>query len=702
VNIYQPRGSLLSIGKTQEERIEYWQRQIRFATDRIKPHFEAADVLIKQYQNDPSSEREQHAQDQSNTKTHLSRVKTSLVFGWVDQSIANLLERNPSFSVNAQSKDSVDGAPVVTAVSNYWYRETGQRRQDERALLDAFLTPWGVKKLGWTTDVEQRVGDVIHQLQGGEEYDFQDDVESETLFLLTGQPQRVMDGHDHDTHIEAHTIALQDPEIDGVIAEIIKSHISLHKKFMDRADPDRNTSVQWESPFGVRWPPDDFLIDPLAQDGINDAQWIAFRSHRRLDDVRSNPNYENIEGLEASTRPDDAPSGFSGGDMEDDFGMVEIWEIWARDFPFDDGRRDMLWVMADGHDKFLREDEEWPYKTIENYPVEVLNLQNTVSSWVTKPGLAMAGADSIQGLANEILDSYLNVIRKSKNIILYDSDILEQDEIDNMLQAPDMTMFPVRGMSKAQGSAVQAVDFGRVPSEKGEMLSLIQQFFDRSAGTPQPIAIPKQDTATEASIHERRTSAREARRGSLLAEFQINTAKKFWQMTTQFRPERLFLIHPQASQWAEVSDDIAKGEYRFKIDVSSHQANLALERKNHLDLLNLFAGLNGIFQQQYGQPVNLAKIAERLLTRGYGEQSPEEILPMLQDQQGQDSMDPLVQQAIAGILEGSPSQVPTGGPTLDGPPQEVEAENQIGPALPRQFNRAASSPSNESASSETV
>ena len=71
-------------------------------------------------------------------------------------------------------------------------------------------------------------------------------------------------------------------------------------------------------------------------------------------------------------------------------------------------------------------------------------------------------------------------------------------------------------------------------------------------------------------------------------------------------------------------------------------------------------------------------------------------------QQGQDSMDPLVQQAIAGILEGSPSQVPTGGPTLDGPPQEVEAENQIGPALPRQFNRAASSPSNESASSETV
>lgn len=692
----------MSIGKTQEERIAYWQRQIRFATDRVRPHFEAADVLIKQYQNDPSSEREEHAQDQSNVKDHLSRVKTSLVFGWVDQSIANLLERNPSFSVSAQSKDSTDGAPVVSSVSNYWYQETGQRRQDERVLLDAFLTPWGVKKLGWTTDVEQRVGDVIHQLQGGDDHDFADDVESETLFLMTGQPQRVMEEHDHVAHIEAHVIAQQDPELDPAVAAVLDSHIKLHKRFQDRADPDRNSSIQWEAPFGVRWPPDDFLIDPLAQDGINDAQWIAFRSHRRLDDVKANPNYKNLDGLEASTRPDDAPSGLSGEDMEDDFGMVELWEIWAKDFPFDDGRRDMLWVMAMGHDEFLREDEEWPFTTIENYPVEVLNFQNTVSSWATKPGLAMAGADSIQGLANEILDSYLHVIRKSKNIIMYDSDILEEDIVDNMLQAPDMTMFPIRGMSKSSGSPMQAVDFGRISSEKGEMLSLIQQFFDRSAGTPQPVAVPQQDTATEASIHERRTSAREARRGSLLADFQINTARKFWQMTTQFRPERLFLINPKAEEWVNVSDSVSKGEYRFKIDVSSHQANLALERKNHLDLLNLFAGLNGIFQQQYGQPVNLAKIAERLLTRGYGEQSPEEILPMIQEQQGQEGLDPLVQQAISGLLEGTPGQVPTGGPTLDGPPQEVEAENQIGPALPRQFNRAASSPSNEAASSETV
>ena len=698
----------MGIGKLETERIAYWQRQIRFATDRVKPHFEAADVLIKQYQNDPSSEREQHIQDQSATKSHLSRVKTSLVFGWIDQSIANLLERNPTFRVSAQSKDAVNGTDVVGEVSNYWYRETGQRRQDERVLLDAFLTPWGVKKLGWSSDVEQRVGDVIHQVQNGGDSDLGDDPEQETLFLMAGEPQRVRETHDHVSHIESHLLGLQDPELDENLAALIESHISLHKRFEDRANPDNNTSVQWEAPYGIRWPPDDFLIDPLAQDGIHDAQWIAFRSHKRIDDVKSNPNYQNLDGLEVSTRPDDAPSGLSNEDHEDDFGMVEIWEIWAKDFPFDDGRRNMLWVMAMGHDKFLREDEEWPYKTIEDFPVEVLNFQNTVSSWATKPGLAMAGGDSIQGLVNEILDSYLYVIRKSKNIILYDSDVLEQDEVDTMLQAPDMTMFPTRGLSKSSGSPVQAVDFGRVSAEKGEMLSLIQQFFDRSAGTPQPIAIPSQDTATEASIHERRTSAREARRGTLLADFQVNTAKKFWQLTTEFRPERLFLISPRAGEWAAVSDDVARGEYRFRIDISSHQANLALERKNNLDLLNLFAGINGIFQQQYGTPINLAKLAERLLVRGYGEQAPEEILPMLQPKpeagaggEGE-ALDPMVQQAINSMLEGTPSQVPEGGPTLDGPPKEVEAENQIGPALPRQFNRPASSPSSESASAETV
>jgi len=688
-------------GTSHQDRISYWSRQIGYAHDRLKPAFAAADILIKQYENQPASNREQQQEQAQGLESHLSRIKANLIFGWIEQSIANLLERHPTFSVTPQSPEAVDGGPVVSAVSNYWYQETDQLRQDERVLLDAFLCPYGVKKLGWTADFEQRVADLVDEDQVEGVFDFDDDVESENLFLVTGAQTRVMSSQDHVAHIEGHTRALQDPNLDTAGENVLREHIDRHEKLRYRPDPDRNTSIQWEAPFGIRWNPADFLIDPLAQDGLKDAQWVAFRSRRRVEDVKANPNYENTNNLEPSERPPSAPTQ-DATQIDDDFGLVTLYEIWARDFPTGRGRReDILLVMAEGHDKLLRHEMEWPYQNLDNFPAELLVFQTTVESWFSRPTLVMAGGDNIQALANEILDSFLNIVRKSKNAILYDPDLIQANEIDGILQAPDMAAFPVRGLAEAGGRAVQAMDFGRVSSEKGELLTLIQQFFDRAAGTPQPVA-KSLDTATEASIAERRTSAREARRGGLLAQMQINCAKKFWQLTCQFRPERLFLIHPQAPKWAAVDGELVKGEYRFRIDISSQQANLALERKNHLDLLNLFAGLAGVFQQQYGKPPNLAKLAERLLTRGYGEQVPEEILPMLADLQGQGALPPELQEMVKAGLEGTPQQPPEGGPGLTGPPTEVEAQNQAGPALPRQFNRPAPSPAQQTANAETA
>ena len=690
---------MAAYGTTNDARISYWTRQINYATEKVRPAFAASDTLIKQYENEPASGRERLMEQQQGLESHLSRIKANLIFGWIEQSIANLLERHPTFTISPQSPEAANGGPVVAAVSNYWYRETGQLRQDERVLLDAFLCPYGVKKLGWTADFEQRIGDILDENE--EAFDFGDDIEAETLFLLTGEPTRVTSTQDHVSHIEAHVRALQDPNIDAASESTLQEHVDRHEKIRYRADPDRNASVQWESPFGIRWNPADFLVDPLAQDGLNDAQWIAFRSRRRIEDIKANPNYENTSDLETSERPPGAPSQDSTME-EDDFGLVTLFEIWVRDFPTGNNRReDLLIVMAEGHDKLLRHDTEWPYNTIEGFPAEMLVFQQTINEWFTRPTLVMAGGDNIQGLANEILDSFLNVVRKSKNAILYDPDLVQASDIDQILQAPDMSAFPVRGLAEAQGRAVQAVDFGNIGSEKGELLTLIQGLFDRAAGTPQPVA-QSIDTATEASIAERRTSAREGRRGSLMAEYQISIAKKFWQMTTQFRPERLFMIHPQAPEWAAIDGEIVKGEYRFRIDISSQAANLALERKNHLDLLNLFAGLAGVFQQQYGKPPNLAKLAERLLTRGYGEQAPEEILPMLAEMQGQGALDPQAQAAIQAQLEGTPGQVPTGGPDLNAPPTEVEREDQIGPALPGLFNEPATSPAAQGAEATRV
>jgi len=142
--------------------------------------------------------------------------------------------------------------------------------------------------------------------------------------------------------------------------------------------------------------------------------------------------------------------------------------------------------------------------------------------------------------------------------------------------------------------------------------------------------LPKVDTATEASIMEKRNTARENRRSGLMSDFQIRKARKMWQLITQFRPSKLFLIDKQAPKFAQVTAEIARGEYLFTMDVSSHSTAVSVERSQWMDLLNLFAGLTPVMIQSFGMPPNLPEIARRLLVRGFSERVVEEILPMLE------------------------------------------------------------------------
>lgn len=670
--------------KTGKDRVNYWQRQVEYGVKRIKPYFRAADLLIKQYEGNPATIRETERQAEK-SELATSRVRSNLIFGWVEQSIANMLDRSPTFIASPLRPDSADGAQKVSGVCNYWYRELNQLRQDERILLDAFLCPYGVKKIGWTVDIDT----AVYEIKTDPQYDFGNQIEQDIMALLAGQQTAVTADQDHMVHIRAKEEVLDALEnredISPEVELLIKDNLIQHKQLMNRMNPDYHVGVQFDAPFGQRWAPDDFIIDPFAQDGIADARWIAFRWRRPLQDIIANPNYKTT-GLNASYRPVDAPGHIEIEGLDDDFGMVMGWEIWARNYPVSTTkRRNLLITIAEGFDEPLRYEEEWPYENIEDYPVEVLSFQQSVKTWYAKPTLVMAGSDNVQALANEILDSYLYVIRKQKNILFYDPDHVTPDDMDNIIDAPDMAAFPVRGLATSNGHIVQPLSFGNVPQEKMEMLNQILGLFDRAAGTPQPNRMDRPDTATASSIEDRRTTAREARRGNLLGEFQLRTARKFWQLTVQYKPKRVYLIDPDLAEFIELDENTAKGEYHFRIDIGSQANAVALERKQWSDLLNLFSGLTGLFQQLYNEPPNLAKLAERLLKRGYNEQFPEDILPML-TQKGGPQAQPLEGQAAANqMLQGTPGQAPTEGPSVTGVPTEVEAENRVGPALPRQF-----------------
>jgi len=647
----------ISYPTNKEDQLAFWTRRLEHAIEYWTPVFEPSQVLIDMYNNDPATTRERETQrlNVGDYKDPGIRSKANVVFGHIDQSIANMAAHNPTFSITPTSKAGIGSERVVGKISNYWYRETSQLRHDKRVLLDAYLSPFGAKKIGYKADIEARMisdkllnpGQVINN-----PYD-------ESLYLIAGELTTVMQEQNHVQHVETHTQFLQQPDLNPQAAAIIEEHIADHQYYLEHHDPHRNTSVKWESPFGLHWNAGDVLIDPLAADGLHDARWVAFRTVRHIDEVLYDDSLDSRD-LEPNHRIAGAPETEPEKFTTDDFGLVESYEIYARNHITNENTKENLWIeIAPFHNRFLRYENEWPVQSLEDYPLEILSLQDGVNSWFTKGPLIMGGADSMQSMMNEILDSYISVIRKQKNLFLYDPMFIREEEIDAILEAEDMEAFEVEGLVQAQGRAVQAIQFGDIPPEKGDILRLVQSMFDRANGTPQPISLPRTDSATEANIHDRRTTAREDERAEKFAQYQIRVARKFWQMTTEFRPERLFLIDPKAKEEVRISEQMSQGEYSFEIDVSSAATALAVERKQHMDLISLMQNLNATLREQNnGVGPNIGELVKDLLIRGYRIPDPERILPFLNmdeniQNQLQDVINPLATAEGGGLLSES-------------------------------------------------
>jgi len=628
------------------DRAKYWLNLIKYSQQKSKPLFDACDVLVKQYFNEASTEREYSAGSGggSGDEEHVRRIKAGIIYGWIDQTLSNMLDRDPILQCYPENKESAESsdpgdpnalsrAAVTSKINNYVYRTTKQLKVDEKVAFNAMVYPYGCVKIGYEEDFDREEQEL---LQTGVELGELDSAEDENLFLMQGQDVRVDGGHDHIRHISVHELLLKgelinmpDEEAD-FIGEVVGEHIEIHKKFHDRPGVSPNTAVQRDFPFAVNWPPGMFVTDVFCTEGPQDARWVAFGWELPIDEVKADPNLENTKDLEPS-RWQDAPD-IKDGEPDDGLGVVRGWEIWAKNAPVGRGKfRDILINVAEGHDKPLREEEEWPYDRLEDYPAETLTFQPGVRNWFHKPPLLMGGGDTVQALMNEVLDSFLSIIRKQKNLWLVDPATgIDNTVLQDLVDGPDGSIAVVKGLTEHAGKGIIPLPFHQVPPEKGELLSILQQIFDRSVGTPQPQQMPKVDTATEASILEKRNTARENRRSGLMSDFQIRKARKMWQLITQFRPSKLFLIDKQAPKFAQVTAEIARGEYLFTMDVSSHSTAVSVERSQWMDLLNLFAGLTPVMIQSFGMPPNLPEIARRLLVRGFSERVVEEILPMLE------------------------------------------------------------------------
>ena len=89
--------------ETEEERVKYWQGQIAYSQKKARPMFDACKILQRQYFNEATTDREE-TEGEEFDEEHIRRTKSGLIFGWIDQSIANMLDRAPMFKMYPQNR----------------------------------------------------------------------------------------------------------------------------------------------------------------------------------------------------------------------------------------------------------------------------------------------------------------------------------------------------------------------------------------------------------------------------------------------------------------------------------------------------------------------------------------------------------------------------------------------------------------------
>ena len=114
----------VSYPNNNDGRLEWWKRRIQHATDFYRPFFEASQVLLDQYNMQAATERERDLEDLALSSDPATRIKTNLIYGWIDQSVSNIAAHDPKFNVTPFNKEGIGQERFVSKISDYWYRET--------------------------------------------------------------------------------------------------------------------------------------------------------------------------------------------------------------------------------------------------------------------------------------------------------------------------------------------------------------------------------------------------------------------------------------------------------------------------------------------------------------------------------------------------------------------------------------------------
>lgn len=449
---------------------------------------------------------------------------TNLIASNGDALTSSLTVNNPVFTLKPRRQESVITAPVVQTIDNMLVEDLNMREEVERMVLGGYLNGVGLLKLGFDSEFGYA------------------------------------------------------PELDILEGEAGMTLSAFGKNFRRIEWGDTEPGMPWVSFVAAQ----DFVV-PWGTKNLRSAPWCAHRVVRHVDEVKADPKYSKTRGLkpvmsmkdhaksyQTHIKPyrmgDPFPSMKGGLASRTGEGRQEFCELWE----IHDRMTGKLYVIATGHDKFLREDID--YMQIDGLPFVDLTFTPRIRNfWVTPPAWYIYTAQ--HELADIDLVASKNR-RGSTPKFAYLEDMISPEELDKALSDKVGVGVKIRNTSDVRAAML--------PFQLGgnnQQLYIDAEQVRRSAREISGFSrnqVGEYDasgrrTATEAMVVDRSSQMRLSRRELAVRDAYITTMRKinaiifeYWQ-----EPRTVQIVGDVGTEeWIQASGTQLKGEYNYEVGFS--------------------------------------------------------------------------------------------------------------------------------------
>ena len=529
-------------------------------------------------------------------------VAPNMLFSTANVIVPSIMVNYPKITVTARKPEFDQLAPLVEAVSNFYWQHYDVQEEMRFATKDFVSFGLGVLKVTWVLEEET--------------------VEKDRDEWVSEVQEALMESANMQLQAELAGIDIEGLSEDEIIRSVPTS------KVIATEDHPR---VERVSPF-------DMYFDPDAT-RVRDARWIAQRMYVPLADAKEfsgwNPKArKKLRGSAMSQAKKDFDLTFQGEERGREADFVVVWEY----YDMIDGT---MSVFAEGCDMFLVEPEPFPYPFGHPY---VFMLNHIVPEKL----YPMGDLESIVPLQIELAltrTQMVNDRKRFRRMYMYKPDEIGPDGLAALTSSDDNALIPVDSDGPFS-DVIAPINTTSLPPEFYNQTAMILDDMDRTSAVTEyqrgSVAEVRR-TATEAAMIQDMSNARSADKLATVEKAISQIARKCVQLTQEFLSSEQVakIIGPDGvATWVPFDRDAVAGEYDFVVEAGSTQPmNETFRRQSAMQLLDAMAPFIG------AGVIDPAKLAEHVLRNGFGIKDPAQFIqqqppPEMAAQQGMPGLPP--------------------------------------------------------------